>query len=71
MAFQETKGNKTVEACVQAAPGGMFKGYVRITVKRGTQILRHVVGRDAGRPVKTEAEAMGLAEEAAKRELAR
>lgn len=71
MAFHESKGDKTVEACVQPAPGGMFKGYVRITIKRGTQVLRQVVGRDAGRPVKTEAEAMGLAEEAAKRELAR
>jgi hypothetical protein len=24
MAFKETKGNKTVEACVMPAPGGMF-----------------------------------------------
>lgn len=71
MAFKEAKGNKTVEACVQPAPGGMFKGYVRITIERGTQVLRQVVGRDAGRPVKTEAEAMDLAEAAAKRELAR
>jgi hypothetical protein len=71
MEFKSSKGDKTVEACVLPAPGGMFKGYFRITIKRGTHTLRQVVGRDAGRPVKTEAEAMELAEAAAKRELAR
>jgi hypothetical protein len=71
MELKASKGDKTVEACVLPAPGGMFKGYVRITIKRGTHTLGQVVGRDAGRPVKTEAEAMELAEAAAKRELAR
>lgn len=44
MAFKETKGNKTVEACVMPAPGDMFKGYLRVTTKRGNQLIGKTIG---------------------------
>ena len=34
MAFKQTKGNMTVEACVFPAPGQMFKGALRVTTTR-------------------------------------
>jgi hypothetical protein len=70
MAFQETKGNKTVEACVMPAPGGMFKGYIRVTTKRGNHTIERTIGRGCGRPVKTEEEALELTEREARRVLA-
>lgn len=57
MTFKETKGNLTVEACVMPAPGGMFKGYIRVTMKRGNQITGQTIGRGCGRPVATREEA--------------
>jgi hypothetical protein len=54
MVFKETKDNKTVEACVMPAPGGMFKGYIRVTTKRGSHTIERTIGRGCGRPVKTE-----------------
>jgi hypothetical protein len=70
MVFKETKGNKTVEACVMPAPGGMFKGYIRVTTKRGSHTIERSIGRGCGRPVKTEQEALELAEPEARRVLA-
>jgi hypothetical protein len=67
MGFKEMKGNKTVEACVAIAPGGMFKGYVRTVTQRGTQTFDLVTGRRCGRPMPTFDAAMALAEEEAKR----
>jgi hypothetical protein len=70
MAFKETKGDKTVEACVMPAPGGMFKGYIRVTTKRGDVSVGQTIGRGCGRPVKTEQAAFDLAEAEARRILA-
>jgi len=70
MAFKETNGDKTVEACVMPAPGGMFKGYIRVVTKRGNATVGQTIGRGCGRPVKTEAAAMELAEAEARRVLA-
>jgi hypothetical protein len=70
MAFKETKGNKSVEACVMPAPGGMFKGYIRVTTKRSNQIILQTTGRGCGRPVPTAEAAMELAEAEAKRVIA-
>jgi hypothetical protein len=68
MAFKETKGNKTVEACVMPAPGGMFKGYIRVTkILQSGKVLGQTIGRGCGRPVPTEEDAMQLAEAEAKR----
>jgi len=36
MAFKQTKGNMTVEACVFPAPGQMFKGALRVTTTNAT-----------------------------------
>ena len=69
MAFKQTKGDKTVEAYVQPAPGGMFKGYVRVSIQRGDKTIVKSSGRLAGRPVVTEAAALELAELAAQQEL--
>jgi hypothetical protein len=44
MVFKETKGNKTVEACVMPAPGGMFKGG---GLKSEVQHLSHIRCRNA------------------------
>lgn len=70
MAYKETKGNKTVEACVMPAPGGMFKGYIRVTTKRGNQMVGKTIGRGCGRPVQTAEAALELAEAEAKRVIA-
>lgn len=70
MAFKETRGNKTVEAFVTPAPGGMFKGYIRITTKRGDHTIQQTIGRGCGRPVPTAEAAMELAEAEAKRVIA-
>ncbi|UJH72579.1 hypothetical protein L0U95_12300 [Burkholderia cenocepacia] len=69
MTFKETKGNLTVEACVMPAPGGMFKGYIRVTTKRGNQITGQTIGRGCGRPVATREEAEALAEAEARRRI--
>ncbi|WP_333980403.1 hypothetical protein [Burkholderia orbicola] len=69
MTFKETKGNLTVEACVMPAPGGMFKGYIRVTMKRGNQITGQTIGRGCGRPVATREEAEALAEAEARRRI--
>jgi hypothetical protein len=70
MAFKETKGNRTVEACVMPAPGGMFKGCIRVTTQRGDHTIERTIGRGCGRPVKSEQEALDLAEPEARRVLA-
>jgi hypothetical protein len=70
MAFKETKGDKTVEACVLPAPGGMFKGYVRVIEKRGEHIIGKTIGRGCGRPMPTAEAALELAEAEAKRVIA-
>jgi len=67
MAFKETKGNKTVEACVMPAPGGMFKGYIRVVTRHGSESIGKTIGRGCGRPVKTEQAALELAEIEARR----
>lgn len=69
MAFKETKGNKTVEACVMPAPGGMFKGYIRVQTTKHGSIVGQTTGRGCGRPMPTESEALALAEAEAKRVL--
>jgi hypothetical protein len=70
MAFKETKGNKTVEACVMPAPGGMFKGYIRVTMKRGNHVIGQTIGRGCGRPMPTAEAALELAESEARRVIA-
>jgi hypothetical protein len=70
VAFKETKGNRTVEACVMPAPGDMFKGYIRITTNRTNQIIQQTIGRGCGRPVPTAEAAMELAVAEAKRVIA-
>jgi hypothetical protein len=70
MAFKEARGNKTVEACVMPAHGGRFKGYIRLTTKRNTQIVGQTIGRGCRRPVPTAEAAMELAEAKAKRVIA-
>ncbi|MBR8042465.1 hypothetical protein KDW40_27535 [Burkholderia cenocepacia] len=69
MTFKQTKDNVTIEACVMPAPGGMFKGYIRVTTKRGSQIIGQTIGRGCGRPVATREEAGALAEAEARRRL--
>ena len=68
--IHETKGNRTIEACVMAAPGGMFKGYIRVTTKRGNRTIQQTIGRGCGRPMPTANEALELAEAEAKRVIA-
>lgn len=53
-----------------AAPGGMFKGYIRVTTQRGSQIIAETIGRRCGRPVATAEAALELAEAEAKRVIA-
>ncbi|PFH08477.1 hypothetical protein BCF11_0832 [Collimonas sp. PA-H2] len=67
MAFKETKGNKTVEARVAPAPGGMFKGVIQVSTQRGDQVFVQTIGKGCGRPVKTEQAALELAEREARR----
>lgn len=69
MAFKQTKGTVTVEACVFPAPGNMFKGALRVTtIRNNTQILR-ITGRGCGRPMRSSDEALALAEVEARRAL--
>jgi hypothetical protein len=70
MAFKETKGNKTIEARVKPAPGGMFKGFISITTTTNKQTRVESSGRHCGRPVKTEEAALELAEAEGRRVLA-
>jgi len=70
MAFKETKGDKTVEACVMPAPGAMFKGYIRVTTTWRNHTINKTIGRGCGRPVNTEAAALEFAEAEARRVLA-
>jgi hypothetical protein len=69
MAFKQTKGNMTIEACVLPSPGGMYKGAVRVTTKRDKKTLEQVTGRGCGRPMDSEGAALELAENAARRML--
>jgi hypothetical protein len=67
MTFKETKGNKTVEAKVMPAPGGMFKGVIRVTIQRNDQTFGYTTGRGCGRPMRSEPAALELAELEARR----
>ncbi|MFM0643708.1 hypothetical protein PQR14_05220 [Paraburkholderia bryophila] len=69
MAFKQTKGNVTVEACVFPAPGQMFKGALRVTTRRGDKEIQQVIGRGCGRPMRSAAQALELAEVEARRML--
>ena len=69
MAFKQTKGNMTVEACVLPAPGGMFKGAIRVTTTRDNKTLERVTGRGCGRPMRNSDAALELAEVEARRVL--
>jgi hypothetical protein len=65
MVFPETRRCKTVEARVMPVRGGMFKGYVRLTTKRGDHTIQQI-GRGCGRPMPTAATAPVLAQALAK-----
>jgi hypothetical protein len=67
MAFKQTKGSVTVEACVFPAPGGMFKGALRVTTTRNGKPIQHVTGRGCGRPMSMSTQALALAEIEARR----
>lgn len=67
MAFKVTKGAVTIEAFVTSAPGGMFKGYIRVTTQKAGYTLQQTTGRNCGRPVSTADAALALAEAEAKR----
>jgi hypothetical protein len=69
MAFKQTKGNTTVEACVLPSPGQMFKGAVRVTTVRDKKTLQQITGRGCGRPMNSAEAALELAETAARRML--
>jgi hypothetical protein len=69
MAFKQTKGNVTVEACVLPSPGQMFKGAVRVTTVRDKKTLQQITGRGCGRPMRSADAALELAETAARRML--
>lgn len=69
MAFKQTKGSMTVEACVLPSPGQMFKGAVRVTTSRKNKTLEQVTGRGCGRPMPSPEAALELAEAAARRML--
>jgi hypothetical protein len=69
MAFKQTKGNVTVEACVLPAPGRMFKGALRVTTTRHGKEVQRVTGRGCGRPMSISAQALELAEVEARRVL--
>jgi hypothetical protein len=66
MAFKQTKGNMTVEACVLPSPGQMFKGAIRVTTIRDTKKIERVTGRGCGRPVREADAALAMAESAAR-----
>ncbi|VVE82670.1 hypothetical protein PSP31120_03715 [Pandoraea sputorum] len=68
MAFKETRGNMTVEACVMPAPGGMYKGYVRVAKRiSATKVLGQTTGRGCGRPMAKKEDALAAAELEARR----
>jgi len=67
MAFKQTKGNMTVEACVFPAPGQMFKGALRVTTRRHDKTLEQITGRRCGRPMRSAEAALELAELEARR----
>ncbi|MGF6721944.1 hypothetical protein P3T43_001291 [Paraburkholderia sp. GAS41] len=67
MAFKQTKGSMTVEACVFPAPGQMFKGALRVTTLRNDKALRQITGRGCGRPMRSADAALELAELEARR----
>jgi hypothetical protein len=69
MAFNQTKGNVTVEACVFPAPGQRFKGALRITTTRHDKQILRITGRGCGRPMRSFAQALALAELEARRML--
>ncbi|WP_341316505.1 hypothetical protein WN982_34610 [Paraburkholderia sp. IMGN_8] len=69
MAFKQTKGDVTVEACVFPAPGNMFKGALRVTTTRNNKQIQRVTGRGCGRPMRSSAQALELAEAEARRML--
>jgi hypothetical protein len=69
MAFNQTKGNLRVEACVFPAPGQRFKGALRVTITRHDKQIRRVTGRRCGRPMRSFAQALALAELEARRML--
>jgi hypothetical protein len=70
VAFKQTKGNMTVEACVLPSPGQMFKGAVRVTTVRDTKTIERVIGRGCGRPPMPNAQAaLAMAETAARQML--
>ncbi|MFM0039803.1 hypothetical protein PQQ53_27010 [Paraburkholderia strydomiana] len=67
MAFDQTKGTVRVEACVFPAPGQRFKGALRVTITRHDKQVQRITGRGCGRPVRSFATAMALAELEARR----
>jgi len=69
MAFKQTKGGVTVEACVFPAPGRMFKGALRVTTIRHDKQIQQITGRGCGRPMPSSAQALELAELEARRVL--
>ncbi len=69
MAFKQTKGTVTVEACVFPAPGQMFKGAVRVTTTRHDKPIQKITGRGCGRPMRSSDAALELAELEARRML--
>ncbi|MBC8736389.1 hypothetical protein F6X40_06005 [Paraburkholderia sp. UCT31] len=69
MAFKQTKGNVTVEACVFPAPGQMFEGALRVTTAWRHKQIHQVIGRRCGRPTGSYAQALALAEAEARRML--
>jgi hypothetical protein len=69
MAFNQTKGNVRVEACVFPAPGQRFKGALRITITRHEKQIQRITGRGCGRPMRSFAQALALAELEARRML--
>jgi hypothetical protein len=69
MAFKQTKGNMTVEACVLPSPGRMFKGAIRVTTIRDTKTIERMTGRGCGRPMPNADAALAMAETAARQML--
>ncbi|CAB3789324.1 hypothetical protein [Paraburkholderia fynbosensis] len=67
MAFDQTKGNVRVEARVFPAPGQRFKGALRVAVTRRDKQIQRITERGCGRPVRSLAAAMTLAELEARR----
>lgn len=62
MTFDHTKGNIRVEACVFPAPGLRFKGALRVTITRNDKQIQRITGRGCGRPMRSYAQALALAE---------